>query len=90
MLPAVLIIAEHGKLYKPYSEVGLLQIFRYEKESGFTLPNLFFSGIPTVLAYHASDWIGFIVQSVIDGVWDEEEGVYTPAQLWLKHASQTV
>jgi hypothetical protein len=49
-----------------------------------------FSGIPTVVAYHISDYAGFIMQALADGIFDEDEVIYTPRQLWFKHTGETM
>jgi hypothetical protein len=74
------------QIYKPYSELALVNVLRYETQVK-SIPSLLFSGIPTVLAYHISDWIGFIaVDILLDG--DEKEE--TPTQMWLKRVVQAL
>jgi hypothetical protein len=41
------------------------------------------------VAYHISDWIGFITDALIDELFDEEDK-YTRAQVFLKHSTQTM
>jgi hypothetical protein len=41
------------------------------------------------VAYHLSDWIGFITDALIDDIFDEEDK-YTSAQLYLKYSTQTM
>jgi hypothetical protein len=61
---------------------------RREKSAGL-FPRGFYAGLPAVVAYHASDWVGFVIDAVIDEIFDEEE-TYTSTQLFLKHAAQVV
>lgn len=51
---------------------------------------MFFSGIPTVVAYHISDYAGFVAQALVDNYLDEEDNDYTPRQLWFKHTGETL
>jgi hypothetical protein len=67
--------------------MGIIEIMRREVATK-SVASLLFSGIPTVMAYHISDWTGFITQALMDGIWDEEEVRFTPSQLWLKHTVQ--
>lgn len=72
------------QIYKPYSELTLLNIMRQENEI-WPIPSLLFSGLPTVLAYHVSDWVGFVA---VDVILDDDEKTDTPIMLWVKRASQ--
>lgn len=74
-------------IYRPYAEIGLLDILRNENKDK-SVPSIFFSGIPTVILYHISDYAGFVVQACLDGYWDEDEETFTPNELLLKHAVQ--
>lgn len=38
------------------------------------MPNLIWSGLPTVITYHAADWAGFLSETVLDAVIDDEDG----------------
>lgn len=49
-----------------------MRIVRQEA-SAYSVPHLFFSGLPTVLAYHVSDWVAFLTETVIDAVYEEDE-----------------
>jgi hypothetical protein len=72
------------QIYKPYSELTLIDILRREHQVE-SIPSLLFSGLPAVLAYHISDWVGFVaVDVMLDG--DEKEDTRT--QLLLKRAGQ--
>lgn len=33
---------------------------------------MFFSGVPTVFAYHLSDWAAFFLETVSEAIFDEE------------------
>jgi len=75
-------------IYKPYAEMSLLGILKQESAVR-SFPNLLYAGLPAVVAYHVSDWVGFISDALIDEIFDEEDK-YTPAQLFLKHSTQTI
>jgi hypothetical protein len=70
------------QIYKPYSELTLVDVLRYEFQAK-SISTLLFSGIPTVLAYHISDWVGFIA---VDVVFDDNGKGCTPTQAWFKYA----
>lgn len=57
---------------------------RHEYEAS-SIPSILFSGLPTVLAYHISDWVGFVA---VDVLLDDDEKENTPTKLRFKHASQ--
>jgi len=79
------------KIYKPYAELSLLAIIRQETTAR-SFANLFNAGLPSVIAYHISDWIGFITDALIDDLFDEEDNIqsYTKSQLLLKHSAQAM
>ena len=66
----------------------MLGIIRQET-AATSFPNLVYAGLPSVVAYHLSDWIGFITDALIDDIFDEEDK-YTSAQLYLKYSTQTM
>ena len=66
--------------------MSLLDILKHEATARSS-PSLLYVGLPAVVAYHVSDWVGFIADALIDEIFDEE-GKYTPAQLLLKHSTQ--
>ena len=68
--------------------MSLLGILKQETTAR-SFPNLLYAGLPAVVAYHISDWVGFIADALIDEIFDEEDK-YTPAQLLLKHSTQTM
>jgi hypothetical protein len=75
------------QLYKSYTQASFLGIVRQETAAkSFT--NIFYAGLPSVLAYHVSDWIGFISDALIDDFFEEEK--YTSSQLLLKICSQAL
>jgi hypothetical protein len=45
---------------------------------------LVFAGLPTVIAYHVSDDVGFFAETVLDAVLDEDNDALSPRQLYLK------
>ncbi|KAG4434398.1 hypothetical protein IFR05_010131 [Cadophora sp. M221] len=58
-------------LYKPYTGMRFVDILRQERAvSG--IPHMFLSGVPTVIAYHISDWAAFFIESVIDAYFDDD------------------
>lgn len=67
----------------------LLDILRQE-HSIKTISSMAFSGMPSVVAYHISDYLGFIIQALMDGFYDEEEEEYSSHELWLKHTIQAL
>jgi hypothetical protein len=72
------------QIYKTYSELTLIDIMRREHQVE-SIPSLLFSGLPTVLAYHISDWVGFVA---VDVMLDDDEKEDTRTQLLLKRAGQ--
>jgi hypothetical protein len=50
---------------------------------------MIFAGMPTVFAYHFSDWAAFFMETVVEAVWDEDEGL-TNTQHRLKNVLQNV
>jgi hypothetical protein len=36
---------------------------------------MFFAGIPTVFAYHISDWAAFFLETIVEAILDEEDGL---------------
>ncbi|KAH9210993.1 hypothetical protein DL95DRAFT_342430 [Leptodontidium sp. 2 PMI_412] len=59
-------------LYKPYAGMRFVDILRQERAvSG--VPHMFLSGVPTVIAYHISDWAAFFIESVIDAYFDHDD-----------------
>ena len=81
--------ADVFQIFKSYAEISLLEILRKEHKSK-SIPGLFFSGISTVALYHVSDYAGFLVQTFIDGIWDEDDKLSSSNQLLVKHAAQTL
>jgi hypothetical protein len=57
---------------------------RQEREAS-SISRLLFSGLPTVLAYHVSDWVGFVA---VDVLLDDDGKEGTPSKLPLKHVVQ--
>ncbi|KAL2068507.1 hypothetical protein VTL71DRAFT_14844 [Oculimacula yallundae] len=57
-------------LYKPYAAMRFVEILRQER-AAFSVPHMFLSGVPTVIAYHISDWVAFFVETAIDGYFDD-------------------
>ena len=84
----LLIHSDCRQIYKPYSQLSLLSILRQETAVR-SFPNLFYAGLPSVVAYHISDWVGFIADTLIDDIFDEDDK-YTRAQLLLKHSTQAM
>jgi len=39
-----------------------------------SISHLLFSGFPTVIAYHFSDWVAFFAETVIEAIFEDEEG----------------
>ncbi|KAF4633624.1 hypothetical protein G7Y89_g4486 [Cudoniella acicularis] len=82
-------------LYKPYAQVGLLQILQNETAQHGAL-TVFGAGLPAVLAYHIADWVQFFGEAFLDTVLEEDEDTeegkiekkLTESQLWLKRALQ--
>ncbi|KAI9046450.1 hypothetical protein LZ554_009199 [Drepanopeziza brunnea f. sp. 'monogermtubi'] len=63
-------------LYRPYAETGLLDLVRQERAvSG--IPRMLLTGLPAVVAYHALDMMSFFCETVLDALYDEEEGALT-------------
>lgn len=59
-------------LYKPYADMRFLDILRQERAI-HGIPHMFLSGVPTVIAYHISDWVAFFVETMIDQFYDEDD-----------------
>ena len=75
-----------SQIYQPYSDLPLIDIMRHEHGTR-SISSLLFTGLPTVLAYHISDWVGFVT---VDVLLEGNEKEDTPRQLWLKRAGQAV
>ncbi|KAM3074921.1 hypothetical protein ACMFMG_008327 [Clarireedia jacksonii] len=71
-------------LYKSYSEIGILALIRHERASR-SLPKLLFAGFPAVLAYHGIEWVSFVLETILDGVFGEDERTLSSSQTWVKH-----
>ncbi len=52
------------------------------------MPNLMWAGLPTVVAYHISEWVAFFLETVVDAMIDEEEAPLTGRQNLLKNLIQ--
>lgn len=50
-----------------------------------SLPKLLFAGLPTVLAYHGIEWVSFVLETVLDGMFGEDERTLGSNQTWVKH-----
>ena len=61
-----------SQLYRPYSESRLLGIIRQEATT-YSVPHLFTSGLPAVIAYHVVDFVSFRIETFIDAVFDSDE-----------------
>lgn len=75
-----------SQIYQKYSGLPLIDIMKHENDTR-SISSLLFSGLPTVLAYHISDWVGFVT---VDVLLDGNEKEDTPRKLWLKRAGQAV
>ncbi|KAK0109405.1 hypothetical protein ONS95_002103 [Cadophora gregata] len=71
-------------LYKPYAETRFLDILRQER-SFYGIPHMFLSGVPTVIAYHISDWVAFFVETLIDQYYDGDENPPTERQDFVRN-----
>lgn len=65
-------VTDNSQLYKPYAELRFLDILRQERAM-YGIPHMFLSGVPTVIAYHISDWMAFFVETMIDQFYDEDD-----------------
>ncbi|RFU36071.1 hypothetical protein B7463_g211, partial [Scytalidium lignicola] len=72
-------------LYRSHATMGFLELVKHEASLS-SIPRLIFAGIPTVLAYHVSDWACFIMYSLMDE--NFEDNRLTPRQARLKRFSQ--
>ncbi|KAI9648730.1 hypothetical protein NHQ30_003370 [Ciborinia camelliae] len=70
-------------LYRSYSDIGILGLIQRERARR-SVTNLFFSGLPTVITYHVSDWVGCFLEAVLDEMDDENENKPTTQEVWLK------
>ncbi|TGO10393.1 hypothetical protein BTUL_0136g00140 [Botrytis tulipae] len=70
-------------LYRSYSEIGVLALIQHERTRR-SVANLFFSGLPTVIAYHVSDWAGCFLEVLLDQMFDEDERRLTSREVWVK------
>jgi hypothetical protein len=61
------------QLYRPYSEIPLIEVLRKET-AVHSISHLLFSGIPTVIAYHLSDWVAFFAETLIETVFEDDDG----------------
>ena len=68
----VFVVTNHHKLYQPYSQLTILQIFKQERDQS-SFGHMLFAGMPTVFAYHLSDWAAFFLETVVEAIWDEED-----------------
>ncbi|KAL3426824.1 hypothetical protein PVAG01_00333 [Phlyctema vagabunda] len=70
-------------LYRPYTEMSLIEIIRLERALSPT--SFMLAGLPTVMAYHVSDWAGFIFQVLVEGYYDEEDGSLSARQIAMRN-----
>lgn len=75
------------QLYKPYTDTRFLDIIRGEVHT-YGIPHMILSGLPTVIAYHVSDYVGFFAETILDTVLDEEGDTLSSAELYLKRKLQ--
>lgn len=75
------------QLYQPYSHIGFLEIIRREKAAS-SITHLLFAGIPTVVAYHLSDWVAFFLETVLEAVMDTDEAAVSKIQTEIRSALQ--
>jgi hypothetical protein len=54
------------------------------------MPRLVWSGLPTVVAYHVSDWIAFLAETVLDAVIDDDGEHISPQLHLFKLGLQTL
>jgi hypothetical protein len=76
------------QLYKPYSKIGLLGILRRET-STYSVPHLFLSGLPTVFAYHVCDWVAFLTETIVEGMFYQDENGPSEQQVRTQQRIQT-
>lgn len=76
------------KLYRSYSDVGILALIQRERARR-SIPNLLFAGLPTAIAYHLSEWVGCYLESVLDHMYDENEVLLTSQDVWIKNIADT-
>lgn len=74
------------QVYRPYSELSLINILRREY-SVQSVPNLLFSGLPSAMAYQITDWAGFII---VDVLLEEDENGETPMKSWIRQSGQAM
>ncbi|KAJ5035292.1 uncharacterized protein L3040_007767 [Drepanopeziza brunnea f. sp. 'multigermtubi'] len=70
-------------LYRPYAETGLLDLVRQERAVR-GIPRMLLTGLPAVGAYHALDMMSFFCETVLDALYDEEEGALTDQEKSIK------
>jgi hypothetical protein len=56
--------------------------------STYSIPHLVFSGLPTVLAYHVSDWLAFFTETIIEACFDEDENNFSEQQIRARQVVQ--
>jgi hypothetical protein len=67
--------------------MSLLSILKQEGSSQ-SMSGLMWSGLPTVVAYHVSDWVAFLIETILDALIDEEESDVSPQVTFAKIAAQ--
>ncbi|KAH8804553.1 hypothetical protein F5884DRAFT_417811 [Xylogone sp. PMI_703] len=72
-------------LYRSHATMGFVELVKHEASIS-SIPRLIFAGIPTVFAYHVSDWACFVLYSLMDE--NLEENRLTPRQARIKLYSQ--
>jgi len=60
------------ELYKPYSDIGVLQIMQHEA-SKYSIHRLLVAGLPAVLTYHVCDWVLPVAGTIILRVFETDE-----------------
>jgi len=80
-------VTDIEQLYRPYSDIGLLQILKQETAE-YGLCHVITAGLPTVLAYHAADWAAFYAERLLDDVFGEDEEKMSPKARWWKENLQ--
>ncbi|CZS99682.1 hypothetical protein WAI453_002382 [Rhynchosporium graminicola] len=76
-------------LYKPYVAMRLADILRQER-TAFGVPHMLLSGVPTVVAYHISDWVAFFVETMIEGYFDDDHQPVTDREDQVRNALHTL
>ncbi|ESZ94623.1 hypothetical protein SBOR_5034 [Sclerotinia borealis F-4128] len=71
-------------LYRSYSDIGILGLIQRERARR-SVANSFFSGLPTVIAYHISNWLACRLADILDQMYDETENELTPQDVWIKY-----